>query len=362
MSSSQTCFTVQELESVLQSDVSEWVESAAPYTQPDWVFNAVRFLGDEQVLNLVVVKDSGQVALAPLCWRGGWLGSYDQLGVTELGEPGELLFSQTRLLDRLANYLASHRVPLSLSRVPAESPVITAIQRAYRRIALVSVRQRNGCPYIKLERESADADHLLSSSLRSDLRRAQKRAKSLGAVEFKIFSPKSDEELEPLWQQALDIEAASWKGETGSALKYDARVEAFYKAYVRSASRRKELRLCYLFINDQPVAMQIAIVTDNRFWLLKIGYNAEYANCSPGLLLMRETLDYAWREGLKSYEFMGFAKSWTRRWTSRERSNVAVIVYPYTFRGLMRLGLDFGSSVLQKSRIQLQRLNNAVVR
>lgn len=359
MSSARTCFNVEDLESVLHSDVSGSVESTAPYMQPDWVISAVRTLGDNQILNLVLVKDQDQLALAPLCWRGSWLGSFDQLGVTELGEPGELLYSDPDLLGRLAVYLASNRVPLSLTRVPAESPVIQSIQRAYRRAGLVFIRNRNGCPYIELDAKAANANDLLSSSLKRDLKRAQKRADALGSVECKIYSPATEEELFPLWRQALEIEAASWKGETGTALKRDPHLESFYKEYVRSASRRGELRICFLYVDDRPVAMQIATVADNRFWLLKIGYDAEYAKCSPGLLLMLETLEYARREGFSSYEFMGFAKAWTRRWTVKERNNVAVIVYPYSVRGMLRFGVDLGTSAIQKVKNKIVKIKNA---
>ena len=87
-------------------------------------------------------------------------------------------------------------------------------------------------------------------------------------------------------------------------------------------------------IGGKTVAMQIAIEASDRLWLLKIGYDEAYAKCSPGMLLMLETLQYAARKGLASYEFLGAAKDWTRRWTKTERNNVTIRIYPYTVKGL----------------------------
>ncbi len=52
--------------------------------------------------------------------------------------------------------------------------------------------------------------------------------------------------------------------------------------------RRESLRIAFLRIAGRPVAMQIAVERAQRLWLLKIGYDEEYARCSPGQLLMLE--------------------------------------------------------------------------
>ena len=77
----------------------------------------------------------------------------------------------------------------------------------------------------------------------------------------------------------------------------------------------------------------IALEASERFWILKIGYDERFANCSPGLLLMHEALQYAVRQDLKSYEFLGAEADWTLRWTDRGRPTQRVLIYPYTAQG-----------------------------
>jgi hypothetical protein len=55
---------------------------------------------------------------------------------------------------------------------------------------------------------------------------------------------------------------------------------------------------------------------------------------------MRETIHYAAAAGLRTYEFLGRAESWTTVWTSQERSTVTVRVFPFTPRGLAALSAD----------------------
>jgi len=321
----------------------------APYNQPQWIVSVLRALGEQQALKLVVITEKEQLAIAPLYRRGGIFSAYDQLGVVELGEPGNMLSSE-RLLRQLTDALASNRITLALSRVPKESPLIRAIQDSYAGSGLAIVRERTGCPYISLVDDTAGVDEILSSSLKRDLKRARKCAESEGIVSLKVHVPRNEKELAPIWEQALDIEASGWKGESGTALREAGTIRSFYEQYALLACENGELRICFLCLDDKPIAMQIAVMSHNRFWLLKIGYDASYAKCSPGMLLMYETLQYAKNEGMRSYEFLGYANDWTRRWTKTERGNVAIQTYPYTFKGMVRLGMDFTRNAVYRLR------------
>ena len=66
----------------------------------------------------------------------------------------------------------------------------------------------------------------------------------------------------------------------------------------------------------QDAAAQIAIERGTRFDLLRAGYDERFARCSPGMLLTVESIRYAVRRGLRSYEFNGDAEPWTKVWTS----------------------------------------------
>jgi CelD/BcsL family acetyltransferase involved in cellulose biosynthesis len=96
--------------------------------------------------------------------------------------------------------------------------------------------------------------------------------------------------------------------------------------------------------------MQLAIECGNRFWLLKIGYDEAFARCSPGSLLLLETVRYAALRGLHSYEFLGTAEPWTHMWTTCMRPCVSLLAYPANRRGLAAFAADVLTSVRKRFR------------
>src|SRR6185295_10780276 len=184
-----------------------------------------------------------------------------------------------------------------------------------------------------------DPERKLSPSRRSSIRRAQRKAQEIGSIEYQIVSPKPHE-LPPLLMEALKVEAASWKGRNRSALLDDPERRRFFEQYTAIASEKGILRLCFMRIGGHAAATQLAVESSGGFWLLKVGYDETFSRCSPGNLLMLETLRYAAKRGLRSYEFLGSAEPWTEIWTDRVRPCVSVWAYPNNFRGAAALVWD----------------------
>ena len=161
----------------------------------------------------------------------------------------------------------------------------------------------------------------------------------MGEVDYEILAPKPHE-LSRMLTACLRVEAANWKGRNQSALLSDSERRHFFEQYTKSASEKGILRICFLKIDRKPAATQIAVESGGRFWLLKVGYDEMFAQCSPGNLLMLASLRYAVSRGLRSYEFLGTSEPWTQIWTNRVRPCVSVRVYPGNGRGAAALGAD----------------------
>jgi CelD/BcsL family acetyltransferase involved in cellulose biosynthesis len=205
---------------------------------------------------------------------------------------------------------------------------------------VVRARPGNSCPYIDLSGPAVDPDALLSASLRSDLRRAQRKAEAHGKLAFEIHAPRTAAAFLPLFEEAVRVEGAGWKGRDGSALAMDERARTFFRRYGILASEEGALRLALLRIDGVPAAMQYAVQWNGGLWLLKVGYDERFSKCSPGLLLMQHTLRDAVAQGLRSYEFLGSAEPWTQRWTNAEASTTRLVVYPFGPAGLLSLSRD----------------------
>jgi CelD/BcsL family acetyltransferase involved in cellulose biosynthesis len=211
-----------------------------------------------------------------------------------------------------------------------------------------------GCPWIPLDARWTQPEQQLNAGRRSDLRRAMRTAGTMGPVTFDVARP-TPGELGPLLDEAFRVEAGSWKGRAGTALASDSVRAPFYRWYAAAACRTGNLLVCFLRIGGKAAAMQIAVTCGERFWLLKIGFDDAFARCSPGTLLIRETVRYAASQGMQAYEFLGVDEPWTRMWTERVRPCVSLRAYPANWHGLSGLATDVGRVATRTLVRALQR-------
>ncbi|MFL6215557.1 MAG: GNAT family N-acetyltransferase [Blastocatellia bacterium] len=298
---------------------------------------------------ITVERDGRPIGFAPLVKRQGL--RLELLGLKELCEPAEFLYADAAALEHLANAIAKQSLPLYIERAPNDSPMVAALQKAYRRRGLVVVTPAQGYPTITLDEGWTTPEQKLKAGRRSDFRRAERNAEKMGAVSYEIHSPDA-ETCGPLLEEALAVEAASWKGREGSAIAYDQLRAPFYKQYAMRAAAKGNLRLCFMRIGGQAAAMQYAVECGERFWLLKIGYDERFARCSPGLLLLRHTISEAARRGLRSFEFLGGIEAWTQVWTEETRPTVSIRAYPINPLAMTTLAADATQSLWAKLKKQ----------
>jgi CelD/BcsL family acetyltransferase involved in cellulose biosynthesis len=287
-------------------------------------------------------------AIAPMTRRGRRL----ELNGGEMFEPGELLVDSPDSLVALTSRLVRDGAPLLLTRIPPGSPTITALRRAIGSRGAVHVRAGVGYPSIELDDRWREPGGGLSASRRSSLRRASRKAEHSGGISVALLSP-TVEELPALLDEAFAIEARSWKGAIGTALVHDRRRARFVRRYAEETARRGTLRVQFLRIGDEAVAMQIAVEWKEQIWLLKIGYDEAHAAASPGQLLLAQSIADAARRGLRNYQLLGTAADWTRVWTTDEQACVTVRAYPATLRSAVELAAEAGR--LARSRVSRRR-------
>lgn len=322
--------------------------SGSPMQQYAWGSACAETLSRPSELHLVVVGPLQRpVAIAPLIRRQGELPRLELLGLRELHEPMDFVYREAADVAMLAEAVAQVGLPLFLERVPAESLTVSAVKHVYGGSGVVICRPAPGWPSLVLDRRWAQSEPPIEAGRRSDLRRARRHAERIGQVTCEAVSP-APTELDRLLDEVFRVEAASWKGRRGTALASDPVRGAFYRRYAVAACRAGVLRLCFLRVGDRVAAVQFAIESDERFSLLKIGYDEAFARCSPGMLLMEETIRDAAKRGLRSYEFLGTAEPWTRVWTGRVRPCVSVRAYPLRRWGLAALTADVAQTGWRK--------------
>lgn len=275
----------------------------------------------------------------PLVAQGMW-GVLTPPGALATGEPADLAWPDAAQAPALARSLARQPRPLNLPRVPLGSPSLPALATAFRGRGWVRVRAAHGSPCIELDDGWAQPWRKFNAGRQSDFRRAQRRAGEAGGLQFEVHAPAPGPDLERLLDEAYEVESRSWKGDGGTALAVDPLLGPFYRRLAHASAQAGLLRLCFLRIGAQPAAMQFALQGEGRFWLMKIGYDAAFARCSPGQLLMLHTIGHAASQGLASYEMLGNAAAWTAGWTRTLRPFVHVRAYPASWPGARALCAD----------------------
>lgn len=299
-----------------------------------WLFTLLR---DERLTALALMRERRVVG-------GAFL---EDLGTREMGEPADLLYESLDDLEALLTNILRLRWPLVLCRLPASSQVPDVLRSLLRGRGFLRLAPGEKYPYVALEQFP---EGQLNNGRRSDLRRMRRRAERIGPIRIDMRCPQLAE-VDSLFDQAMAIEASSWKIETGFAMSQNAVGQQFLRDYARRATHAGILRFAFLYLGDRPAAMQIATQCGGGFWLLKIGYDAHFSSVAPGQLLMQNTMQASVERGLRTYELFGAADIWTRMWTTQELDSTRLKAYPLGWRSARLLLAMPIRKLLSKPRV-----------
>jgi CelD/BcsL family acetyltransferase involved in cellulose biosynthesis len=275
------------------------------------------------------------------------------LGAEDLWEPNDVFYRDAAAAASLAERLLARGRPIRFGHFPADSPFLEALKRVARGKAVVVTDAVAGSPYLQLDQSWRDPERKFSARSQRDLRRKRRKAEALGELTFEIVTPDSSA-VQALLDEAIAVEAASWKSRSGTALAFDKTLRAFFAVYARLASEAGILRIAFLRIDGRAIAVQIAVVSDDAYWQLKMGYDETYRECSPGALLMLEVVRASASLDLAAFEFLGKSAPWTRQWTEDEHPNVRLRTYPFNPGGGAVLASDAFGVISRRARSFVQ--------
>ncbi|MGB9073610.1 MAG: GNAT family N-acetyltransferase [Terriglobales bacterium] len=336
----------------------QWGELAMRFTSPllqyEWFAACAETLLRSDQLRIVVNHSHEAItAVAPLVLtRHGGPERLEILGARVLDEPTGFIYESKESLEQLTAAILGIGKPLLLGRLRNDSPEINVLDRQH--TGKYFLRADAGSPFIEFRTTWDDLVAGMSSDNRHQLRRKQKLLEQQGTVSFEIFSPEFDK-IEHDLEEIIRVEATGWKGKQRTAMAFDWQLRCFYETYAREAGRQGLLRLSFLRIDGKAIAAQVGVLHANRFWLLKVAYDEEWAKCSPGVLLTNETIRYACQQGLEGFEFLGHDEQWIHRWTRHTHPCVTFRSYPFSFGGVGTFAFDACNSMFSRSPIQKGR-------
>jgi CelD/BcsL family acetyltransferase involved in cellulose biosynthesis len=329
---------------------SAWNEFAADCANPllnhAWFQAAAQtFCPPDRLCAITVWSGPALKAIAPcaILKRGG-LERIEILGSVVLGEPSAFLHCSKDSLQILMETILGMQMPVVLRRLSTTSMEAEFINCLIREGKFFAFETFSGSPWIPLEGGWEGFQKRFSAKRRATFRRSWKLAEEMGRVEIEIVKPDASN-LHDYMSELMRVETANWKGREGTSLGASSQLKTFFSLYSELVVRLGVLRMAFLRINGKAVAAMLAIEQYDKFWVLKIGYDETASRCSPGILLIHQTVQYAFEHQLQTYEFLGSDEPWLHIWTDNVRPYVTLRLYRHSAKAILNLGVD-GSSLL----------------
>jgi CelD/BcsL family acetyltransferase involved in cellulose biosynthesis len=216
-------------------------------------------------------------------------------------------------------YLSEHAHDwdvLELRQLPADSDVIGHLPRSeIQRRLLLAEWVSTESPYIPVRQSWETYFSSLKKGHRANIRKSQQHLEASASAPLDLDVVVSNDRLDADVEEAMNLEAVAWKDEGGTAIRSHQDSREFYRQILQTAGERGWLRIYFLTLGCKRIAVRIALLFRNRVFMLKSGYDPEYAAHSPGHLLCHKILDEAWRLKFDEVDFLGNRERWKLNWS-----------------------------------------------
>ncbi len=228
------------------------------------------------------------------------------------------------------DYLAAHAAEwdvLELRQLPAGSRVLDTLpHHTIERRLLLGEWSSTASPFIPVRQPWDVYFKSLKKGHRANIRKSLQHLEQTAPVGLDVVAgaDRLDEDIE----EALTLEAVAWKDEGGTAIRSRPDTTAFYRQILRTAAKQGWLRIYFLTLGGKRIAVRMALLFRNKVYMLKSGYDPQYAAYSPGHLLCHKILDEAWRLKFEELDFLGNAERWKLNWAKDLRSHSWLFAFP----------------------------------
>lgn len=307
----------------------------SPLLDFKWILAAAESFYPEGGLFVVVGRRASTVvAVAPLALgkRDGvqWI---EFIGARSLYEASGFLYRHQPDLDGLLRFVCSLKHPVAFERGAFGSFLDGRWPKPLSHFGLFPRIARIPVPRMSLSGAWEDFFASQSAQRRYDHRRSQRRMAEKGRVSVGFHRP-CPENAGQLLEEAFVIEDRSWKHHSGSSILQSGAMQDFFSRIGSAYAADGELVVGLLRIGETPVAMQIGLVREQRYWTLKIGFDDAWKRCSPGTFLMTEAIRMSFEQGLEGVEFLGSRESWLAHWADGSHQLHNLFYIPFSRDGL----------------------------
>ena len=162
---------------------------------------------------------------------------------------------------------------------------------------------------------SAGADEFwggYSKKFVKGLLKKARKAEQLGNL--RLECARDTEALEAAFSIFLGVEDSGWKGEKGTSIIKQPEKLAYYKTLLSEYGKARSCQINVLWVGEQPIAAQFGIVAGDTLHLLKIGFDEQFSDVSPGYLILEQLVNHLAGEGSINRISFVTGVGWIDRW------------------------------------------------
>ena len=166
-----------------------------------------------------------------------------------------------------------------------------------------------------------------SKGFRKKIRSSFRKLEELGSVQLERYSSFDDlRQLTGLFDAAVEIESLGWKGQQGTDLNSNPVVRKIFLDVWSELASAGMLEILFLKIGNKRIAFEFGYRSKRIYYSHKIGFDPQFANFSPGQVLVYQQLREWFRTGeVKQVDTVGEIDQAIGKWCTEIRQR-----YRYT--------------------------------
>lgn len=340
----------------LEALAPEWNRAVAeagiehPFLSHEWISTWWDSFGAGKGLHVILVRRGGRLmGIAPLledeerlyglrlrCLRSPYNPHVPRCGFVAADEPEAVYQAIWQHLRDIGDQWDL----LRLSQVPAESELMRRLPPLAETDGYIAeIWHGERSPYLAIDQVWDVYERRLGRAHRRNVHNRLNRLAKLGEVKLEVIT--GTKGLDEFLNEGFRIEAAAWKGRSGTAIVSQPEVERFYRTLATDAAARGRLGLYFLTVGGARVAFSFALHQGNRIYSLKVGYDPVFRRYSPSTLQCYLELHRAFEAGIAEYDFLGNDDVWKLQWSPRVRSHDWLFVFAPRWRGHLAAWIKF---------------------
>jgi len=232
---------------------------------------------------------------------------------------------------------------VDLKWLDPDAPIFMELQQAFRAAGMIV--QTYFCAGNWYSPVSGVSFHEYLQSLRSSVRNIanskNKKIERSGRARFEIVTGYSG--LEPAVEAYGRIYAASWK--------VPEPYPRFVPGLIRACADRGWLRLGIAYVDGEPAAGQIWIVSHGTASIYKMAYDKRFSDFSIGSFLTTRMMEHALDvDKVREVDYLTGDDSYKRDWMSRRRERWGILALnPHTPRGALAIARHVGGRAVRRA-------------